>query len=58
MTVATAEMQHIMECLAHAAKAGGRGQPSSHTRVVRQEETADGQHQALGWYLGHHASAE
>ena len=34
------------------------GWSSSNTRVLRQEETADGQQQALGRHLGHFASAE
>ena len=31
---------------------------TSNTRVLRQEETADGHQQALGRHLGHRAGAE
>ena len=34
------------------------GWSSSNTRVLRQEEIADGQQQALGRHLGHLAGAE
>jgi len=34
------------------------GWSSSNTRMLRQEETADGPQQALGRYLGHLAGAE
>ena len=34
------------------------GWSSSNTRVLRQEETADGPQQALGRHLGHLAGAE
>jgi len=35
-----------------------RGWSSSHKRVLRQEETANGHQQALGRHLGHRAGAE
>ena len=39
-------------------EAGVCGWSSSNTRVLRQEETADGPQQALGRHLGHLAGAE
>ena len=55
----------VRDCVTHhrsqpdpSLEAAVCGWSSSHTRVLRQEETADGHQPALGRHLGHRAGAE